>query len=129
MTDAAISRRTLLAATAAGRRLHAPSEYIVVGDCAMKDGHGGVTVGSEISIDLYYEEGQNGPFIRDVELRNVTSRKSNYGVYMRAYPKSEISDVRIVDCRFDGVAKGNVTDGVQRLVMRDVRVNGELATT
>ena len=167
-----------------GRRLHTPSEYIVVRDCVMKDGHGGVTVGSEISgdcrwvfaernrmdsphldralrlknnaarggvlehiymrdcpvgqvadavlsIDLYYEEGQNGPYtpiIRDVEMRNVTSRKSNYGLYMRAYPKSEISDVRIVDCQFDGVAKGNVTDGVQRLVMRNVRVNGALAT-
>ena len=32
-----------------GRRLHAPSENIIVQGCEMKDGHGGVTVGSEIS--------------------------------------------------------------------------------
>jgi polygalacturonase len=32
-----------------GRRLHAPSENIVVRRCRMKDGHGGVTIGSEIS--------------------------------------------------------------------------------
>jgi polygalacturonase len=32
-----------------GRRLHAPSQNIVIQDCHMQDGHGGVTVGSEIS--------------------------------------------------------------------------------
>ena len=32
-----------------GRRLNAPSEGIVVQNCRMKDGHGGVTIGSEVS--------------------------------------------------------------------------------
>ena len=32
-----------------GRRLHTPTENIIVQDCFMKDGHGGITVGSEIS--------------------------------------------------------------------------------
>jgi polygalacturonase len=32
-----------------GRRLKAPSQNIIVRGCRMKDGHGGVTVGSEIS--------------------------------------------------------------------------------
>jgi len=32
-----------------GRRLNAPTENIIVRDCVMKDGHGGITVGSEIS--------------------------------------------------------------------------------
>ena len=32
-----------------GRRMHAPSQNIVIQGCRMKDGHGGVTVGSEIS--------------------------------------------------------------------------------
>ncbi len=32
-----------------GRRLHAPSENIIVQNCNMKDGHGGVTMGSECS--------------------------------------------------------------------------------
>lgn len=34
-----------------GRRLAAPSENIVVRHCTMKDGHGGVVIGSEISGD------------------------------------------------------------------------------
>jgi len=32
-----------------GRRLKAPTENIIVQECRMKDGHGGITVGSEIS--------------------------------------------------------------------------------
>jgi polygalacturonase len=32
-----------------GRRLNTPSENIIVQGCRMKDGHGGITVGSEIS--------------------------------------------------------------------------------
>ncbi len=32
-----------------GRRLKAPTENIIVQSCRMKDGHGGITVGSEIS--------------------------------------------------------------------------------
>jgi polygalacturonase len=32
-----------------GRRVNVPSENIVIQDCRMKDGHGGVTIGSEIS--------------------------------------------------------------------------------
>ncbi len=32
-----------------GRRLHVPSQNIVIRDCVMKDGHGGVVTGSEIS--------------------------------------------------------------------------------
>ncbi len=167
-----------------GRRINVPSENIVVRGCRMKEGHGGVTLGSEISghvrhvfvedcemdspnldralrfknnalrggilehvyvrnvrvgqvadavlsVDLFYEEGQNGPFapvVRNVEMRNVTSAKSKYGLYMRAYEKSEISGIRIVDCRFDGVERGNVTEGVRQLVMEDSTINGQLAT-
>ena len=32
-----------------GRRVHVPSEDILIEDCLMKDGHGGVTIGSEMT--------------------------------------------------------------------------------
>jgi polygalacturonase len=32
-----------------GRRLHAPIENVVIRDCTMRDGHGGLVIGSEIS--------------------------------------------------------------------------------
>ncbi|HKG90630.1 MAG TPA: glycoside hydrolase family 28 protein [Gemmatimonadaceae bacterium] len=163
-----------------GRRVDVPSENIIVRGCHMKDGHGGVTIGSEISggvryvfaencrmdspnldralrfknnamrggvlehvymrdvtvgqvadavlsIDLYYEEGPRGPYVpvvRDVEMLRVTSRKSPYGIYARAYEKSEISNIRLVDCTFDGVEKGSVVEGVRGVVLRNVKING-----
>lgn len=167
-----------------GRRLATPTENVLIRGCRMKDGHGGVTIGSEISggvrnvfvercemdspnleralrfknnamrggliehvymrdvtvgqvsdsvlsVDLYYEEGRAGPYtpvIRDVEMRNVTSRRSPYGLYMRAYPGSEISSIRLVDCRLDGVERGNVLEGVRRLSFSGVTINGRHAT-
>src|SRR5207247_721106 len=131
-----------------GRRVGVPVENVIVRDCTMKDGHGGVTVGSEISggarnifaercrmdsprldralriktnsvrggtiervfmrdvtvgevadavvtVDFLYEEGDAGkypPVVRNVDVRNVTSRKSNYALLLRGYPRSPISD-------------------------------------
>lgn len=167
-----------------GRRIGVPSENIVIRGCRMKEGHGGVTLGSEISghvrnvfvedcemdsphldralrfknnalrggilenvymrdvrvgqvadavlsVDLYYEEGQAGPFVpvvRNVEMRDVTSRKSRYGLYMRAYERSEIRDIRVIGSRFDGVERGNVTEGVRGLVMESSTINGQPAS-
>jgi polygalacturonase len=166
-----------------GRRLNVPSENIIVRNCEMKDGHGGVTIGSEISggarnifaydcrmdsprldralrlknnamrggvlehiymrdvtigqvadsvlsIDFYYEEGDKGsftPVARDIELRKVTSRKSPYGVYLRGFPNAHIGEVRVIDCRFDGVAKGNVTEYVDGVRWEGTTINGVAA--
>lgn len=166
-----------------GRRLATPSENIIVRDCRMKDGHGGVTMGSEISggvrhvfaercvmdspnldralrfknnaarggviehvymrdvtvgevahavlaIDFHYEEGRNGaytPVVRDVEMRNVTSRKSEYALYLRGFENAPIKDVRVIDCAFAGVEKGNVVEHVEGLTLRGVTINGEPA--
>jgi unsaturated rhamnogalacturonyl hydrolase len=35
-----------------GRRVHVPCENIVIRRCTMKDGHGGMTIGSEVSGDV-----------------------------------------------------------------------------
>ena len=163
-----------------GRRVNVPTENVVIRDCEMRDGHGGVTIGSEISghvrhvyvercrmdspqldralrlknnamrggtlehiymrdvqvgqladavlqVDFLYEEGRNGdfpPVVRDVELLRVTSKKSNYGLYLRGYEKGTIADVRVIDCTFDGVAKGDVVEHVTGLVRRNLTVNG-----
>jgi len=166
-----------------GRRLATPSENIIVRGCRMKDGHGGITIGSEISggvrnvfaerctmdspnleralrfknnaarggviehvylrdvrigevsdsvlsIDFHYEEGANGaftPVARTIELRNLTSKRSPYALFLRGFERAPITDVRIIDCTFDGVAKGNVVEHVAGLEMTNVSINGRPA--
>lgn len=166
-----------------GRRIARPSENIVVRNCSMKDGHGGVTIGSEISggvrnvfaedcrmdsphlervlriktnsvrggtlehiymrniqagqvsgsvidIDFKYEEGNAGPFkpvVRDIDVRDVTCRKSKYALTLSGYPDAPIRDVRIANCSFDGVQKPNIIENVEGLSLDNVRINGQAA--
>lgn len=142
-----------------GRRINVPSQNIIIRDCTMKDGHGGVTMGSEISggvrnvyvsnckmdsphlnqairfksnavrggvienifikdikigvvnkavlsIEFDYEEGDKGEFIptlRNVNLTNVSSEKSDYATYISSIPKSIIENINVSDCTFKGV--------------------------
>jgi polygalacturonase len=165
-----------------GRRVGKPVENVIVRDCVMKDGHGGVTIGSEISggarnifvegcrmdspqldralrlksnsqrggviervymrnatvgqvkeaivsIDFNYEEGDNGdfpPVVRNVEVRDVTSSKSQYALYLRGFPRAVIQDVRLTDCTFDNVAKPDVIENVRDIVLKNVKVNGSV---
>jgi polygalacturonase len=164
-----------------GRRLNVPVENVVIRNCSMKDGHGGVVIGSEISggarnvfaeacrmdspqldralriktnsvrggtiegiylrdvtigqvaeavvtINFFYEEGDAGtfpPVVRDVHLQNVTSRKSEYALLLRGYERAPITNVRLSDCRFDGVAKPDVLEHVKGLEFDNVTVNGQ----
>ncbi len=165
-----------------GRRLNVPIENVVIRDCTMKDGHGGVVIGSEVSggarnifaeacrmnspqldralriktnsvrggvtehvymrnvtigqvaeavvtINFFYEEGDAGKFpptVRDVEVRNVTSRKSQYGLLLRGYAHDPISDVRVIDCSFEQIEKPDVLEGVKEIAYVNTRTNGRL---
>ena len=44
--------RSSRAAISDGRRLAKPTENVIIRNCVMKDGHGGVTIGSEMSGDV-----------------------------------------------------------------------------
>ena len=163
-----------------GRRLATPVENVIIRDCDMRDGHGGVVIGSEISggarnifaekcrmdsprldralrfknnaargglvervamrdvtvgevaeaivaADFFYEEGRNGkhtPVLRDVDVRNVTSRKSKHAFLLRGFAEAPISNIRVSDCTFDGVAEPDILEGVRDLTLSNVRVNG-----
>jgi polygalacturonase len=167
-----------------GRRVNVPSENIIVRNCEMRDGHGGVTVGSEISggcwnvfaydcrmdsprldrvlrlknnamrggllehiymrdiivgqvasailsIDFTYEEGNKGsftPIARDIELRRVTSRRSQYALELRGFSNAPIDNVRVIDCHFADVAKGSIVEHVNRLDLHGTTINGAPAS-
>ena len=164
-----------------GRRVGVPVENVIVRECTMKDGHGGVVIGSEISggarnvfaercqmdsphldralriktnsvrggviehiymrdvevgqvadavvtIDFTYEEGDKGthpPVVRDVEVRNVKSQKSNYGLLLRGYQNAPITDVRLTNCAFENVAKEDVLENVKDLRFSNTVINGK----
>lgn len=165
-----------------GRRVNVPVENVVIRDCSMKDGHGGVVIGSEISggarnvfaercrmdsprldralrlktnsvrggtiegiymrdvtvgqvaeavmtIDFFYEEGDAGkypPVVRNIDVRNVTSKKSQYAFLLRGYTHAPISGVRVADCRFDGVEKPDVLEAIRDLELANVSINGKV---
>ena len=165
-----------------GRRVGVPVENVIVRDCTMKDGHGGVTIGSEISggarnifaercrmdspqldralrmktnsvrggviervymrdvtigqvreavvaIDFNYEEGDAGqftPVVRDIEVRNVTSQKSDYALLLRGYSRTPITNVRLQDCKFENVAKPDVLENVKDIALVNITVNGKV---
>jgi len=167
-----------------GRRVGKPCENVIITNCRMRDGHGGVSIGSEVSggiksiftdhcemsspnlqralriktnaqrggtienirfenvkvgqvaeavieVDLYYEEGPNGPFkpiVKDVYVADVTCNKSKYGIYLRGFPDAPITGVHIANCTFNNAANGNFFQNVKDVDLKNVTVNGKAVT-
>lgn len=168
-----------------GRRWAMPSENILVRNCRMKNGHGGVVLGSEISggyknlwiencqmsspelerviriktsncrggiienvwarnievgeckeavlkVNLLYEPKEIcnrdfPPIVRNINLKNITSKKSKYGAYIVGLENTQnVDGITITDCQFDGVEKGNkITDAIN-IKFNNLKINGEL---
>ena len=107
-----------------GRRLHAPSENVIVRNCVMKDGHGGVTMGSECS------GGIRNVFVQDCQmdspnLDRVLRFKNNAlrggvieHIYMRNVKAGQVARAAIdVDFYYEEGDKGTFTP-----VVSDVEV-------
>jgi polygalacturonase len=165
-----------------GRRVNVPSENIIIRNCQMKDGHGGVVMGSEMTggarnvfaenctmdspnldralriktnsvrggvveniymrnvtigqvaeavlkINFFYGEGDTGnfpPAVRNINMENVTSKKSRYALFIRAYDRSPATDIHLKDCTFDNVERENILEGVKNLTLENVKINGEV---
>jgi hypothetical protein len=96
-------------------------------DIYMRDVTIGQLVDAILSIDFYYEEGDKGgftPVARDIAVERVTSKKSMYGVYLRGFANAPIENIRVIDCHFDNVAKGNVVEHVHELDLSGTTING-----
>jgi polygalacturonase len=165
-----------------GRRINVPTENIIVRGCTMKDGHGGITVGSEISggvrnlfaenntldsphldhairvknnasrggllenfyyrnitvgevahavitIDFNYEEGAKGgftPVMRNLNVDNLKSGKSDFGVDLQGLEKAPIYDVTIKNSTFDNVSNGNIVKNIKGLRVINIKLNGKI---
>src|SRR5487761_2013617 len=110
-----------------GRRVAAPSQNIIVRNCSMKDGHGGVTIGSEASGD-----------VRNVYVENCRMDSPHLNVGLRiktnSYRGGAIENIFMRNCRIGQVAQavldvdlfyeegegGAFTPTVRKIAMEDV---------
>ena len=56
---------------------------------------------------------------------NLTSKKSSYAVWIKAYNRSPLQNIELKDCFFDNVEKENVLESVENLEIESVVINGK----
>jgi polygalacturonase len=77
-----------------------------------------------LKIDFYYEEGDTGgfvPTVRNLDVRNVDSKKSRFGIWIRAFSRSPAENIHIENCVFENVAEANVIENVKNMSLKNVQ--------
>jgi polygalacturonase len=90
-----------------------------------------ITVGqvsdAVIRVDYYYEEGDKGdftPVMRNFHFSNITSGKSPYAIWIKAYERSPLDKFSLTNCSFTNVGKDNILQYVKDKNFQQVFVNG-----
>lgn len=164
-----------------GRGFKRPAENHVIEGCTMKDGHGGIVIGSEISggarniyavnckmsspdldrvlriktsssrggiieniflknievgtykdaavlCDMFYENPGNFiPTIRNIWVENLTvADGGEYGISINAYKESPVENLKLVNCKINGVKTPLKIDHEKGMKLENVYINGEL---
>jgi polygalacturonase len=111
-----------------GRRLRTPSENIVIRGCTMKDGHGGVTVGSEISGGVknvfVHDCRMDSPHLeRALRFKNNAMRGGQIeDVYARQIEVGQVSDAIVsIDFNYEEGAAGGYTPIVRNVGVSNVK--------
>ncbi len=112
-----------------GRRIGVPAENIIVRRCTMRDGHGGVTIGSEIS------GGCRNVFVEDCEMNSprlncVLRLKSNAmrggvleNIFMRNVQVGRVKDsVLQIDFLYEEGARGGFQPVARNVVLENLQV-------
>ena len=110
-----------------GRRINVPTENIIVRGCTMRDGHGGITVGSEISggvRNLFAENNTLDSPNLDHALR-VKNNASRGGLlenfYFRNITVGQVAHAVItIDFNYEEGAKGGFTPIVRNYVVENL---------
>jgi len=111
-----------------GRRLNMPTENIIIQGCHMKDGHGGITVGSEISggvRNLFAQNCRLDSENLDHALR-VKNNRMRGGLlenfYFRNIAIGQVAHAAItIDFNYEEGAKGKFTPVVRNFVVNNLR--------
>jgi polygalacturonase len=112
-----------------GRRIGVPSQNVVIRDCTMRDGHGGTTIGSEIS------GGCRNVFVENCEMDSpeltcALRLKSNAmrggvleNIFMRNINVGLVKDsVLQIDFLYEEGAKGEQKPVARNVVMENIKV-------
>lgn len=111
-----------------GRRINVPTENVIVRGCQMKDGHGGITIGSEISGGVRNVFGENcqmdSPNL-DHALR-VKNNASRGGLlenfYFRNITIGQVAHAIItIDFNYEEGAKGKYTPVMRNFVAENIK--------
>ncbi len=110
-----------------GRRINVPSENIIVRNCVFKDGHGGITVGSECSggfRNLFAENNKlDSPDLwTALRIKNNASRGGKIeNLYFRNITVGKVSRSAIeMDFNYEEGAKGEFTPIVRNFVVENM---------
>jgi polygalacturonase len=110
-----------------GRRINVASENIIIQGCQMKDGHGGVTIGSEISGGVRNVFAENcrmdSPNLdRALRFKNNASRGGLLeNIYMRNVEVGQVADAVVsVDFYYEEGEKGSFIPVVRNVRVRNV---------
>jgi polygalacturonase len=82
-----------------------------------------------LKINFYYEEGDTGeyiPSVQNIVLENITSKKSPYFLWVKAYDHSKVKNLIIKDSKFENVANENVLENVENLSIQNVTINNKV---
>ena len=113
-----------------GRRVNVPSENIIIQGCTMKDGHGGVTLGSEISGSVRNVFAENC-IMNSVNLDRMLRIKTNSvrggtieNIYLRNIQVDNVASEYIqVDMYYEEGDVGTFTPVVQNICMENITGN------
>src|SRR5205814_4419634 len=79
-----------------------------------------ITIGevrhAAITVDFNYEEGANGkytPVLRNLEVQNLKSGKSQYAMDLQGFANAPILDVHLRDCTFDNAERESILKNVR----------------
>jgi len=81
-----------------------------------------------LKINYFYEEGDTGeftPVVRNINIENITSEKSPYAVWIKAYERSPVKNIELRNCVFKNVQQQNVIENVEKLQFESVSINGK----
>jgi polygalacturonase len=112
-----------------GRRLHVPSQNIIVRGCHMKDGHGAVTLGSEISGGVHNVFAENctmdSPHLQDaLRIKNNAMRGGLLeNIYARNIQVGQVAVAGLsIDFYYEEGQAGKFTPVARNIEVRNMRI-------